>query len=148
LRVASPKGAVAVFGGVVSEPGSLRAELRREMRRLLADHGVEARRAEATKHRLAGALAERGGEVLPVVTAASWAVVERARDAVAAWRAKPGLAGRAVTAEVQEGVLRRLEERIRERYGSLDVEREATERYELAAIRLPNINERRREGTT
>jgi hypothetical protein len=53
-----------------------------------------------------------------------------------------------VQPEVQETVLRRLEAWIGERYGNLDVERDATERYELAAIRLPNINERRREGTT
>lgn len=143
LRVASPEGAVAVFGGVTSEPDSLRVALRKEMRRLLAEHGVEPRRAGAYRRRLTGALAERGGEVLPVETAASWAVVERARDALAAWRAKSGLAGREVTAEVQESVLCRLEEWIEERYGSLDVARDATERYELAAIRLPAKSDRK-----
>jgi hypothetical protein len=138
LRVASPEGAVAVFGGVQSEPESLRAVLRQEMRRLLGEHGVQARRAFASRNRIADALAERGGEVLPVRTAASWTVVHRAGDALAAWRAKEGLGGRAVRPEVQEDVLRRLEDWIRERYGGLDVEREATERYELAAIRLPD----------
>lgn len=137
LRVASRQGAVVVFGGVRSEPESLRAVLRREMRRLLAEHGIEARRAGASRRRLAGALAERGGEVLPVTTAASWTVVERTSDALAAWRAKAGLGGRAVTPEVQERVLGRLEDWVRERYGSLDVAREETERYELAAIHLP-----------
>lgn len=136
VRVASPEGALVVFGGVRSEPDSLRAVLRREMRRLLAEHGVEARRAADAQDRLAGALAERGGEVLPVQTAASWTVVHRAGDALTAWRAKSGLGGRAVTPEVQDSVLRRLEDWIRERYGSLDVERDATERYELVAVRL------------
>jgi SAM-dependent methyltransferase len=148
LRVAAPGGALAVFGGVKSDPGSLRAELRREMRRLLAEAGFEPRRAGESRTALADALAARGGEVLPVRTAASWTTVHRAADALAAWRAKPGLGGRAVPPEVQETVLRRLEAWIGERYGSLDVERDATERYELAVIRLPNINERRREGTT
>lgn len=148
LRVAAPGGALAVFGGVKSEPGSLRAEVRREMRRLLAEAGFEPRRAGESRTAIADALAARGGEVLPVRTAASWTTVHRAADALAAWRAKPGLGGRAVPPEVQETVLRRLEAWIRERYGNLDVERDATERYELAAIRLPNINERRREGTT
>ena len=74
-------------------------------------------------------------------TAASWCVVHRASDALAAWRAKVGLGGREVPPEVQERVLRRLEDWIRERYGSLDVAREATERYELAAIRLPKPSE-------
>jgi SAM-dependent methyltransferase len=146
LRVASPEGAVLVLGGVRSEPDSLRAVLRREMRRLLAEHGVEARRAGDAQRRIAGALAERGGEVLPVQTAASWTVVHRAGDALAAWRAKPGLGGRAVTPEVQERVLRRLEDWIRERHGSLDVAREATERYELAAVRLPGLSDRNEGG--
>lgn len=148
LRVAAPGGALAVFGGVRSEPDSLRAEVRREMRRLLAEAGYEPRRAGESRRAIAGALAACGGEVLPVSTAASWSAVHRAGDALAAWRAKPGLGGRAVPPEVQETVLRRLDEWIRKRYGSLDVERDATERYELAAIRLPNIDHRRREGTT
>ena len=41
--------------------------------------------------------------------------------------------------EIQESVLRRLEDWILERYGSLDVARDATERYELNAIRLPSL---------
>jgi SAM-dependent methyltransferase len=147
LRVASPQGALVVFGGVRNEPESLRAVLRREMRRLLAEQGVEARSATDSQRSIAGALAERGGEILPVLTAASWGVVERARDVVAAWRAKPGLAGRAVAAEIQDRVLRRLEDWIRERYGGLDVERDATERYELAAIRLPKSSDRNGRAT-
>lgn len=137
LRVASPEGALIVLGGVESEPDSLRAVLRRRMRRLLAEHGVEGRRAGEARRRLAADLAERGGEVLPVVTAASWEVVHRAADTLAAWRAKPGLAGRAVPPALQQSVLSRLEDWIRERYGSLDVEQGATERYQLATIRLP-----------
>lgn len=137
LRVASPEGALLVLGGVRSEPESLRAVLRREMRRLLAEHGFEGRSASDAQRRIAGALETRGGEILPVRTAASWAVVHRAGDVVAAWRAKPGLGGRAVRPEIQDKVLRRLEHWIRERYGGLDVAREATERYELAAVRLP-----------
>lgn len=137
LRVARPAGALFVLGGVESEPESLRAVLRRQMRRLLAEHGFEARRADSARRGLAGALTERGGEVLPEVTAASWPVVHRAGDALAAWRAKSGLGGRAVPPAVQEEVLGRLESWVRERYGSLEVEREATERYRLAAVRLP-----------
>lgn len=145
LRVASPEGALVVFGGVQSEPDSLRAILRREMRRLLAEHGVEARRARDSQLSLVEALAECGGEILPERTAAAWSVVHRAEDSLAAWRAKSGLGGRAVTPEIQDSVLRSLEGWIRERYGSLDVAREATERYELAAVRLPKLSERKTE---
>lgn len=138
LRVASPEGAVVVFGGVRTPPDSLRAVLRREMRRLLAEHvGVEPRRADASRRTIGQALAEHGGEPLPVTTAASWHVVHSARGALAAWRAKSGLGGRPLAAEVQNEVLGRLESWIHQRYGSLDVTRDAIERYELAAIRLP-----------
>jgi len=139
LRVASPEGALVVFGGVRSRRESLRAILRREMRRLLAEHGTEGRNAAAAQRSLANAFAEHGGEALPVISAAIWPVVERARDALAAWRAKEGLGGKAVSPETQDSVLRRLEDWIRQSYGSLDVERETTERYELAAIRLPTL---------
>lgn len=137
LRVASPRGALFVLGGVETDPGSLRAVLRREMRRLLAERGVRARRAGDARRALADGLAERGGEVLPPVTAAAWPVVHRAADALAGWRAKPGLGGHAVTPAVQEAVLARLEAWARDRWGSLEVEEEATERYRLAAVRLP-----------
>lgn len=146
LRVAHPEGALVVIGGVQSDPESLRAVLRREMRRLLAEEGVEARRAKDAQGRIAEALAERGGEVLPVSLAASWTVVHRAGDSLAAWRAKSGLGGRAVTPESQDRVLCRLEDWIRERYGSLDVARDATERYELAAVRLPKLSTGRNLG--
>lgn len=137
FRVASPEGALAVFGGVRRDPESLRAVVRREMHRLLAEHGFEGRSSRAFQRRIADALAERGGEVLPARTAASWTVVHRARDSLAGWRSKEGLAGRSVPPEIQERVLGRLEGWIRERYGGLDVEREATDRFELTAIRLP-----------
>ena len=141
LRVASPRGALLVLGGVRSEPDSLRVVLRREMRRLLAEHGFEGRRASDAQRRIAGALETRGAQVLPVRTAAAWQVVHRAGDVVAAWRAKPGLGGRVLQPEIQDKVLRRLEYWIQERYGGLDVARDATERYELAAVRLPKRSE-------
>lgn len=147
LRVASPRGAFLVVGGVRSEPDSLRAVLRRQMRRLLAEHGGGARDSGEARRRIADALAARGGEVLPVQTAASWPAVHRAGDALADWRSKPGLGGRAVSAELQESVLQRLEEWVRESYGGIDVERQATEHYDLAAVRLPRLSESNDGGT-
>jgi SAM-dependent methyltransferase len=146
LRVASPKGALVVFGGVRSQRESLRALLRREMWRLLAEQGIEGRNARNAQRKIAGALAARGGELLPARTAASWAVVERAVDAVAAWRAKSGLGGRAVAPEIKDRVLLQLENWVRERYGRLEVAHDATERYELTVIRLPPGIDRETRG--
>jgi SAM-dependent methyltransferase len=149
-RVVRPSGGVVVFGGVRTDPASLRAVLRREMRRLLAEDGVLARNAGAFRDQLGAALEEQGWEVLPARTATTWPVVHRARESLAAWRAKPGLGGRAIAPEVQERVLRRLEDWIRERHGGLDIERDATERYELSVVRLPgrSISDRTHGGMT
>ncbi|HSK81148.1 MAG TPA: class I SAM-dependent methyltransferase, partial [Thermoanaerobaculia bacterium] len=137
LRVASPEGAVFGLGRVRRDPGSLRATLRREMRRLLAGHGIEGRGGERAREDLMAAFAEQGGEILPPRTAATWPVSERAGDSLASWRGKPGLAGTAVPEDVKRNVLDRLEEWAREKYGDLDSIQEAAESYELTAVRLP-----------
>ena len=137
LRVAHPGGAVFVLGRVRREPESVRASLRREMRRLLAGHGIEGRGGEEARKRLVMAFATRGGWRLPTRTAASWPVRERAADSLASWRSKPGLAGTAIPYDLQREVLDRLEAWARQTWGDLETYRDATESYELTAVRLP-----------
>jgi len=138
LRAAHPDGAVFVLGRVRRERESLRSVLRRQMRRLLAEHGVEGRSGgEEAGRSLLAAFEARGGVLLEPRTAASWTVQERAADSLASWRGKPGLAGMAVDPEIKRQVLARLEVWTRETFATLDITREATEAYELAAVRLP-----------
>lgn len=136
LRVAHHGGAVLILGHVRRERDSVRAALRREMRRLLAEHGIEGRSGSRSRRRLAAALVERGGRVLEPRRAASWPVLEVAAESLAAWRAKPGLAGRPLAPEIRDRVLRRLEAWARERYGDVETARPSTEHYELEAVRL------------
>jgi SAM-dependent methyltransferase len=135
-RAAHPAGALLILGRVRREPDSLRATLRREMRRLLAERGVPGRSGEEARRRLLALAAERGLRPLPPQEAASWEVAERAADSLAAWRATPGLAGTPVAPAVRRDLLDRLAAWAEERYGALDAVREATERYELTAVRL------------
>ncbi|MBW8874355.1 MAG: methyltransferase domain-containing protein [Acidobacteria bacterium] len=137
LRVAHPAGAVFVLGRVRREGDSLRAILRRQMRRLLAGHGVAGRGGEEARSLLFSAFAARGGDPLPPRTAASWPVLERVADSLASWRSKPDLAGADVLPEVRHDVLERLAAWAEQTWGTLDFTREATESYELAAVRLP-----------
>ncbi|MEA2604672.1 MAG: hypothetical protein QOF89_5664 [Acidobacteriota bacterium] len=141
LRAAHPDGAVFVLGRVRRERESLRAILRRQMRHLLAERGVEGRGGgeggEEAGRSLLAAFEARGAVPLPDRTAASWTVQERAADSLASWRGKPGLAGTAVDPDLKREVLERLEAWARETFGTLDITREATEAYELAAVRLP-----------
>ena len=135
-RAAHPAGALLILGRVRREPESLRATLRREMRRLLAERGIAGRSGEEARRRLLTLATERGLRPLPPQEAASWEVAERAADSLAAWRATPGLAGTAVAPEVRRDVLDSLAAWAEERYGGLDAVREATERYELTGVRL------------
>ncbi|RMH22677.1 MAG: methyltransferase domain-containing protein [Acidobacteria bacterium] len=144
LRLADDAGALLVAGRVRRAPISLRDELRRELRRRLAARGVEARRGGASLRRLRDALVAHGGEPLPPRVVAAWEVVERPDDALAAWRAKDGLAGVALEPELRRAVLDELAAWARTRYGALAYQRTSEERYELAAIRLPARREDRR----
>lgn len=137
LRVAHPRGAVFLLGRVQREPESWRTEMRREMRRLLAEHGLEGRGGEQNRQRLITRLERAGSETLPARIVASWRVRERPADSLAGWSGQTGLAGTAVTPRVRREVLERLETWAKERWGELEISRDAIEAYELVAIRIP-----------
>ncbi len=136
LRAAHPAGARLAIGRVRRAGTSLRSRLRREMRRLLAGHGIEGRDGGDGQGRLIESFTERGATPLPTVAVATWPVVERPADSLASWREKPGLAGTTVPAAVKNAVLEHLEAWARERFGDLEAGREAEESYELAAVEL------------
>lgn len=144
LRVTRAQGAVLVLGGVRRDEGSVRSRMRREMRRLLAEvgsgAGVEGRSRERTRRRLVEAFEARGGRAEPAVSsteAAAWERSERPAEALAAWRGKPGLAGREVPGHLQIEVLDRLEAWARSEWGDLHRAHRTTESYEITVIRLP-----------
>lgn len=137
LRVADPRGAVLVLGGVHREPGTLRSRLRRQMWRLLADRGVEGRSRDRSHELLASRVEAEGGRGATPRTAATWERTERPAEALAAWRSKPGLAGRKVPPALQQEVLDRLEAWARAEWGDLRRPHTSTERYELTVLRLP-----------
>lgn len=137
LRVRRPEGGVLILGGVRRDPESLRAVLRREMHRLLAEHDIEGRSGPRGRRRLIELFEERGAWTLPRRNAGTWQVTERVADSLAAWRSKSGLAGRAVPPDVRRDVLGRLERWARERYGDLEKEHLASETYEVTALIFP-----------
>lgn len=137
LRTAHPAGGMLVLGRVGRSEHSRRDALRRELRRLLAEEGVSGRRGEEGPRKISAALAERGGEPLPVQRVAHWPTLEIAAEALASWREKPGLTGVALPAAQRQRVLDRLEAWARDRYGDLTAPHQAEAHYELSAIRLP-----------
>ena len=138
LRSAHPAGIILVLGRIRRQEDSLRNELRREMRRLLAASGISGRRGEEATRQLNAALAAHGGTALPSRIAATWPVREKPAAALAAWRGKPGLAGVALDETAKHQILDRLECWALERYGNLEAGHDTEESYELTAIRLPS----------
>ena len=136
-RVARPEGAVLVLGSVRRDKKSVRDALRREMRRLLKAQGIDGKGGRKARRSIFDQLQERGAEALESRRPASWSVVERPADSLTSWRAKNGLAGQAVDAEVRRRVLDRVEAWARERWGDLSAAYPSTDYYELEAIRLP-----------
>ena len=139
VRTAHPDGAWVILGRVRREASSVRATLRRALHRLLGESGIESVSGEAAQHLLAAALARHGGTSMPPQVVATWTAAECPAGALATWRDKPSLAGIPLPAPVRDEVLDRLEAWARRRYGDLDTVREASESYELSAVRLPPL---------
>ncbi len=134
---AHPQGCVLAIGRVRRDPASVRAQLRRRIRVLLAARGVAARSGEGAQRRLLADLAGAGGRSRAAWTAATWTVEERPARVLAAWREKPGLGGATLPAGAQGEVLSALEAWARRRFGDLEAPRPARESYRLLAVDLP-----------
>ncbi len=133
-RVALP-GALVAFGSVSRQRDSLRSRMRRRMRELLEAEGLQGRSGRRSRRRLLTRLGD-GGEVLPPVEAASWAVMERPAVSLAAWEGKNGLAGLPLPAAIRRKVLGQLADWARAELGGLDVERESRESFVLEGVLL------------
>jgi hypothetical protein len=134
------RGSWLVLGRVGRQPASVRATLRREMRRRLAAAGRPGRDGDSSLRDLLALLERLGGRLQERRVVAAWAVAERPRDALRAWRERAGLAGLAageLPAADKRELLASLERWALRRFGDLDREFDAEERYELTAIELP-----------
>ncbi len=135
-RVGSPRGAWLVVGRVRRPAESIRARMRRAMREILRSRGCEGRSGEQADESLARAMTSVGGEVLAARAVATWEADGSPERSLASWRAKEGLAGRAITPEVKRAVLAELEAWARAQFGGLNLVERAVERYEITPFRL------------
>ncbi|MBV8299183.1 MAG: class I SAM-dependent methyltransferase [Candidatus Eremiobacteraeota bacterium] len=137
LRVARPAGATFVLGRVERDEHGLRSGLRREMRARLAVRGFAPRDGERRQRRILDAFRAGGATPLGPVIAASWSARSTAARVLEDWRAKPGLGGIEPPDETKAAVLAELAERAAARFGSLDAQHDAEERYVLEGVALP-----------
>ena len=136
-RVSRSEGFVLILGSVRRPRQCVRESLRRRMRELLQEQGIDGRGGRKGRRRLMERLREMGGEPLSSVRAAEWPVEERAADSLRSWGAKNGLAGQAVAPKIRLDVLDRLESWARERFGDLEAVMQSKDHYVLEAVRFP-----------
>jgi ubiquinone/menaquinone biosynthesis C-methylase UbiE len=140
-RVGVPEGVTLLVGHVVRDESSVRMWMRRQMRRLLREMGIEGRSgggqlaldlvdacAESDSHYVATPIAPH--------VVRRWSIASSPADSLAAWAGKDGLAGIAMDARTKNEVLERLRSRAVVEFGDLDRRVEATEAYVLEGVRF------------
>jgi ubiquinone/menaquinone biosynthesis C-methylase UbiE len=135
LRVARP-GAFLLVGRVERHPDGVRSRLRREMRRRLGQLGRSGRSGRRSGDRIFELCCQRGAELLESATISQWTRGYSPRQALAAWRGKPGLAGLDLPQGVKRDVLQEVEDWATATFGDLDAEIVSEESYVLEGVRL------------
>jgi SAM-dependent methyltransferase len=137
LRVLRPSGGVLAIGRVRRPRDSVKAAMRREMRRLLEAEGVAGRSADAAAGAVFAALERHGAHRLDPIVAARWTVHHSPAESIAAWEAKDGLAGADVAPGLKARVLDHVRQRAIERFGDPVAPLPQEEWFEIASVRLP-----------
>ncbi|MEM7048097.1 MAG: class I SAM-dependent methyltransferase [Acidobacteriota bacterium] len=138
LRVLGPRpGCALLVGRVVRSQGSPIARLRRRMHGSLRHLGLEPRAPKAHLAAVLKQCCDSGARVIEPSVAAAWTSRGTAAEALAAWRSKNGLAGRAITPEQQRQVLAEVETWAAAEWPSLEAEMEWQTEYILQGAAWP-----------
>lgn len=134
-RVLRSDGGWLVLGKVRRPQDSVKSQMRRQMRRLLREHGIEGRSHEDHTDKIFAELETRGASRAETVIAARWTTTRRPADSLLSWRGKEGLGAQPVPADVKNAVLDGVRAWALERYGDLDRSMDQEEFFELYPIR-------------
>ncbi len=132
VRVASPQGAWLVLGQATRPRQSVRAVMRRRMRRLLEERGYRGRGHPGHAETIFEALDRHGARRLAPRVAAAWTHMRSPGDSLGDWEGKEGLAGLEVPADVKSSVLDELRVWAEQHYGDLEKPLEQEESFELS----------------
>jgi ubiquinone/menaquinone biosynthesis C-methylase UbiE len=136
LRVMATGGARLITGRVRREPDSVKAEMRRQMRRLLREEGIEGRDSQQNRQALFDDCLARGARLLEPRVASSWQIEHAPLASIESWQAKEGLAGMSVSESVKQSVLTRLRQWAVQRYGDLQQPLMMHEDYALEGVEI------------
>lgn len=135
-RVLRAEGGWLMVGRVRRPKDSVKAVLRRQMRRILEAHGQSGRNHESYTGEVFTALEELGGEIAEPRVAARWTRMHAPIDSITAWKGKEGLAGYDIPEETKRAVLDELRAWAEAEYGDPTRPLEQEEFFELDAIHL------------
>lgn len=125
-----------LVGRVTRDKGSVRSRMRRQMRALLVDRGLQPRDGQDHREQLVSRCLDVGGERIEATVAASWTVRRSPARVLSAWRGKSGLGGLEVADEVRLDVLDQMERWSLANLGDLDKVEESVEQYWIAGARF------------
>lgn len=134
-RVAAP-GCRVWVGRVRKPETSAPEQLRHKMQQLLRAEDVHGRNGQRARREFLETLSARGATTLPRFTSKGWTIVASARDAINAWRSKPGLGGRAIADTMKDKILDQLEEWAAHELGDLDAPVAVERTFEIEGVQL------------
>lgn len=135
VRTARP--GCGVWVGRVRKPETSAPErLRRQMQQLLRAAHVDGRNGQRARREFLETLMARGATELPRWTSKSWTTEQSPRDAIAAWRSKPGLGGRAIPETMKDKILDQLEAWAARELSDLDALAVVERTFEIEGVQL------------
>ena len=137
FRLAAPRGAALLVGRVRREEGAVRSRMARELRARLRARDLPALAGERRTGRLLEACRRRGARPLQPRVVGRWPVTATARESLAAWSGKPGLAGTRPEPAAREEVLAGLAAWAERELGGLDRPQVSEESYVVEGAHLP-----------
>jgi SAM-dependent methyltransferase len=137
FRVSSPRGMTLMIGRVQRHPDSVRLRMRKEMRKLLAQEGIEGKSSTESTTRIIEQCMRQGAARIAACTAARWSIVRSPLQSIDSWRNTSGLAGIPVSVEVKQRVLARLRKWADAEFGDTTTPLSSDEEYIVEGVRLP-----------
>ena len=138
VRIADSGGAVFLMGRVVREPNSIKSQMRKRMRQLLKERGLEPRQGGRRTERLAQALSAYGS-ILPPVVAARWNADFAPIESINGWAGKQTMGGIEPPADDKRVVIDQLREWAIRQFGDLEAQASSEEHYILEGVILEGV---------
>lgn len=135
--LANQRSSLFILGYVKRQKDSVKATMRREMHKLLNQHGLKEKSGQSSRNELFLKIEQAGGKALPTMTVSQWQVNHAPIDSINSWLKVDGIAGRDVDKDLKKDILGQLKKSVASQYCDLEKSYPAQESYQLSIIQLP-----------